>query len=64
MAGENSVGQVVEPLAAVSALVALAIGLGVVPTILDDRIRGAMRAGHAVGPAHLPDGLVAFGVVE
>jgi hypothetical protein len=64
MAGEDGVGQVVEALAASPALGALAMGLGVIPAVLDDRIRGAPRAGHAVGPTHLPDRLVALGVVE
>src|SRR5215210_8160234 len=64
MAGEDGVGQVVEALATASALIALAMRLGVIPTVLDDRIRGALRAGHAVGPAHLADRLVALGVVE
>src|SRR4051794_27437854 len=64
MAGEDGVGQVVEALATASALIALAMRLGVIPTVLDDRIRGALRAGHAVGPAHVPDRLVALGVVE
>jgi len=64
MAGEDGVGQVVEALAAAPALVALAVRLGVIPAVLDDRIRGAAGAGHAVGPAHVPDRLVALGVVE
>src|SRR5215210_7926269 len=64
MAGEDGVGQVVEALATAPASVALAMRLGVIPTVLDDRIRGASRTGHAVGPAHLPDRLVALGVVE
>ena len=64
MSGEAGAAQVVKPLAAVPALVTLAIGLGVVPTVLDDRIRGAVRTDHTLRPSHLPDGLVAFGVVE
>jgi len=36
MAGEDRVRQVVETLAAVPALVALPIGLGVIPAVLDD----------------------------
>ena len=64
MAGEEGVGQVVEALAAAPALVALAVGLGVIPAVLEDRIRGASGAGHAVRPAHLPDRLVALGIVE
>ena len=64
VAGEDGVGQVVEPLVAALALVALAMGLGVIPAVLDDRLGGASGAGHAVGPSHLPDRLVALGVVE
>jgi hypothetical protein len=63
-AGEDGVGQVVEALTTALALIALAVRLGVIPTVLDDRIRGALRAGHAVGPSHLPDRVVALGVVE
>src|SRR4051812_29932242 len=64
MAGEDGVGQVVEALAAAPALVPLAMGFGVIPAVLDDRMRKALRTGHAVGPTHLPDRLVAPGVVE
>src|SRR3954466_1624634 len=64
MAGEDGAGQVAEASAADPAFVALTLGLGVIPAVLDDRGRGAMRAGHAVGPAHVPDRLVALGVVE
>ena len=62
--GEDRVGQVVEPLSATAALVALAMGLGVIPAVLDDRTRRTVGAGHAIRPAHLPDDLVALGVVE
>src|SRR5208337_1198615 len=39
-------------------------GLGLIPAILDDRARRAVGAHHAVGPAHGPNRLVAFGVVD
>jgi hypothetical protein len=64
VAGEDGVGQVVEALTAALAFVALAMSLGVIPAVLDERIRTAVRTGYAVGPTHLPDGLVALGVVE
>src|SRR5271165_3969280 len=40
------------------------MGLGLIPAILDDRVRRAVGAHHAVGPAHGPNRLVAFGVVD
>jgi hypothetical protein len=64
MAGEDGVGEVIEALAAALAFVALAMGFGVIPAVLEDRTRGASGTGHAVGPAQRPDGLVALGVVE
>ena len=64
MAGEDGVGQVIEAAAATLALVALTVRLGIVATVLDDRGRGAMGAGHDVRPAHVPDRPIALGVVE
>src|SRR5262249_39327766 len=64
MAGEDGVGQVVEPLAATAALVPLAVGLGVVATGLDGRGRTARGTDDAVGPPHVADGLEALGIVE
>ena len=64
VAGEDGVGQVVEALTATLAFVTLAVGLGLIPPVLDDRGGGAMGAGHAVGPPHVADGLVAPGVVD
>src|ERR1700719_670889 len=64
MAGEDGVAEVVEALTAALALVALAVRLGLIPAILDDRGGGTMRAGDPVRPPHVPDGLVALGVVE
>jgi hypothetical protein len=64
MAGEDGIGEVVEASAAAAAFVALAMRLGVIPAVLEDRVRGATRACHAVGPPHVPDRLIALGVVE
>jgi hypothetical protein len=64
VAGEDRVDQVVEPLAAAVALIALALGLGVVMPFLGDLGGPAPRAPHAVGPAHRPHGLEALGVVD
>ena len=64
MPGEDGVGQVIEAFAAVLALVSLAVGLGVVATILDDRSGTAGRTGDAVGPTHVADGLETLGIVE
>src|SRR5271157_5597546 len=40
------------------------MGLALIPAILDDRVRRAVGAHHAIGPAHGPNPLVAFGVVD
>jgi hypothetical protein len=64
MTGEDGAGQVVEPLATAPAFVPLAVGLGAVAAVLDDRSRRAEGAGDAVGPPHVADGLEALGVVE
>ena len=45
-------------------LVALPLGLGVVPAVLGDLGGAAPGAPHAVRPAHRPDGLEALGVVD
>jgi hypothetical protein len=62
--GEDGAGEVVEPLPTSAALVALAVGLGVVSAVLDDRGGRTPGASHAVGPTHGPDRLVALGVVD
>ena len=64
MAGEDGIGEVVETLRATPALIALSVGLGVIAAVLDDGVRGARRAGNAIGPAHVADRLVALGVVD
>src|SRR6476620_7884625 len=64
MAGEDGGGQIVEAPATALALVPLAVGLGVVAAVLDDRGRAARGTGDAVGPPHVTDGLEAPGVVE
>jgi hypothetical protein len=46
------------------ALVALPVGLGVVPTLLGDGGGAALGASHPLRPPHRPDGLEAFGVVD
>ena len=63
-AGEDRLGPVVEALTAVPILVALRVGLGVIPADLDDQVGGAPGARHAVRSADLPDRLIARGVVE
>jgi hypothetical protein len=64
MAGKDGVGEVVEAVTTPLAFLTLTVRLGVIPAVLDDRGRGAMGAGDALWPAHVPDGLVALGVVE
>src|SRR4051812_34235336 len=63
VAGEEGVGQVVEAAAAGPALGALPLRLGLIPALLDDRVRVAMRAVDAIRPAEVADHLVALGVV-
>ena len=55
MTGEDGIGQVVE---------SLAERLGVVPTVLDDRVRRVLGTGHAVRPSHVSDRVEALCVVE
>ena len=64
MAGEDGIGQVVEPLATAMAVVSLALGLGVVRSVLGDLVGATLDAPHAVGPAHLPERVEALGVVD
>src|SRR4051794_40825762 len=64
MAGEDGPTQVIEPLAASPAEIALPHGLGVVVPVLGDHGGAALGARHAVGPAHGPDSLEALGVVD
>jgi hypothetical protein len=64
MTGKDRPGEVVElPLAAL-AVIALPRRLGLVATLFSDLGRGAVGAGHAVGPTEVPDGLEALGVVD
>src|SRR4029079_10251588 len=58
-AGEDRPGEVVEPLPAAVAGVALAVSLGVIPAVPDDRLGRAMGTGDKVRPSHIPDGLKA-----
>jgi hypothetical protein len=64
MAREDGPGEVVKPPLTSVAEVALTMRLGVITPVLDDRLRRAMGAENPVGPAHLPDGLVALGFVD
>ena len=64
MSREDGIGQIVEALVTTFAFVTLTVGLSVIATVLDDRVRAAMRTDYAVRPSHIPDGLVALGVVD
>lgn len=64
VAGEDGISEVIEALTAALALVALAMGFGIIPAVLDDRVAGASGAGHPIGPSHLPDRLITLDVVE
>jgi hypothetical protein len=61
---EDGVGQVIESFLAGFALVSTAVFLRVVSAFADDSWAVAVRAGGAVGPAEVSNGLVAFGVVN
>jgi hypothetical protein len=64
VACEDGPCEVVKPPLTSVAVVALAMRLGVITPVLDDRLGRAVGADDPVGPAHLPDGLVAPGVVD
>src|SRR5512135_3795720 len=56
--------RVLEATATGAALVAAALRLGLVPALLDDVGRVAMRAADALGPAEGPNDLVTLGVID
>src|SRR4051812_36631231 len=62
--GQDGAGQVVEAGAACRAAVALAARSGVVPAVAGHGGAVAGRAADALGPAVLPDQLVALGVID
>jgi len=64
MAGEDRIGQVVEPLPTAVAVGTLTLGLGVVAPVLGDPVGATPGAPHAVRPAHRSDGLEALGVLD
>jgi hypothetical protein len=64
MAREDGPGKVVKPPLTSVAELALAMQVGVITPVLADRLRRAVGAENLVGPAHLPDGLIAPGFVD
>src|SRR5262249_43164812 len=62
--GEDGPTEVIEPPAAAVALVALTLGLGVIPTVFGDLGGVAFGAPHAVRPTHGPNCLEALRVVD
>ena len=62
--GEDRPGQVIEAPLTGRALVSLPRRLGLVVPLLGDLRGDAVRTGHSVWPAHLPDGLEAFTIVD
>ena len=64
MPGEDRIGQVIEAAGAGPALVPLPLRFGLIPALLDDRVRVAVRAAGAAWQAELADHLVALGVVN
>jgi hypothetical protein len=64
MSREDGPREVVEPALTSMTEATLAMRLGVITLVLDDRLRRALGAENPVGPAHLPDGLVAPGFVD
>lgn len=64
MPGEDGLTEVVEPLAAAMAPIALPLGLGLIPAVPGRPVGVALGAPHAVRPTHCPDGLEALGIVD
>ena len=64
MTREDGPREDVKPPPTSVAEVALAMQLGVVTPVLDDRLGRAVGADDPVGPAHLPDGLLALRFVD
>ena len=64
MAREDGLGEIVEAAVAVLAAVALSVRLGFVGAVLGDVFGRASRASDPVGPAQLPHGFKALGVVD
>src|SRR5580704_11340636 len=64
MAREDGLGEIVEAAVAVLATVALSVRLGLVGAVLGDVSGRASRASDPVGPAQLPHGFKALGVVD
>src|SRR3954463_5347175 len=64
MAGEDGVGQVIEPRLAGQAPVALPVPLPLVMAVPRHLVAAALRALHALRPAQMPDGLEAAGIVD
>jgi hypothetical protein len=64
MAGENSVGEVVEARLTGQAPVALPVPLPLVMAVSRHLVAAALRALHALGPTQMPDGLEASGIVD
>ena len=62
--GEDRSCQVIEPLLTAVTEVSLTVRLSIIAAVLDHRVGRAMRTSDTIGPAHLTDGLKAFGVVD
>ena len=61
---EDRPAEVVEPLGTAVASITLALGLGVILSILDHLDGAAFGAIEPTGPTHRPDGLEALGIVD
>jgi hypothetical protein len=64
MACEDRFGQAIESFLAGFAVVSTAVFLRVISTFADHSLAVAVRAGGAVRPAEVSNGLIAFGVVN
>jgi hypothetical protein len=64
MPGEDGPGQVVKVPRTGPTVRALAMGLSLVLTVLDDGVGVAMRTDDPIGPTEVTDGLEALGVVD
>jgi hypothetical protein len=64
MPGEDGPGQVIETSRTRSTVIALSLGLSLVLAVLDDELGVAMRAGDAIGPTEIADGLETLGLIN
>lgn len=64
MSLQDGSAQALEPHSTAVIAIALTLGLGVVPPVLDHLSRATLGASHSDEPTHRPDRLEALGVVD